>query len=116
MAMPVDHEEWVRIYGDTGTGVHFDFGQTGIVLPTTLTPDPGAGLIYLGLLAEGEGIKMNTEKDKKEFHALQGGKKVRSRVGKVGQKFTFVCLEDSAPVAEGWRVHGRFAIGFPLPR
>ncbi len=85
----------VRVYGDDQTGVWV--APKGTTLPTDLTTDPGAGFKALGWLSA-EGIALNVDKDIKEFNALQAGALVRTKVGKVVQKFTFTCYEDTATI------------------
>ncbi len=83
-----------RIYSDMDTGVWI--GPVGTALPSTLGP-PGAGFVAAGWLGE-DGIDLAIEKDVSDFNALQGGSLIRRKVTKVTQKFTFVCLEETALV------------------
>lgn len=88
------NSDFARVYGDMGTGVWV--GDKGIALPTTLTSDP-VGCEPLGWLHD-DGISFSTEKDVKDFNALQGGSLIRRKVGKVTQSFKFICLEETALV------------------
>lgn len=88
------NSDFARVYGDMGTGVWV--APKGTALPTTLTGDP-AGFKPLGWLHE-DGISLGVEKDVKDFNALQGGSLIRRKVGKVGQTFKFICLEETALV------------------
>ena len=83
-----------RIYSDMDTGVWV--GPVGTTLPVDLGP-PGAGFKAAGWLGE-EGISLEVDKDIADFNALQGGSLIRRKVTKVTQKFTFVCLEETALV------------------
>lgn len=91
----VENSDYARIYGDMESGVWV--GTKGTTLPTTLTDDPVAPFEATGWLSEA-GIQFAIDKDVTEHNALQGGSLVRKKVGKVVQKITFECLEETALV------------------
>lgn len=87
-----ENTNFARIYSDMLTGVWV--GPVGTVLPVDLGA-PLPAFKAAGWLGE-DGISLDIEKDVTDFNALQGGSLIRRKVGKVGQKFTFVCLEEKA--------------------
>lgn len=95
MAGYTSNSDFARVYGDMGTGVWV--AAKGSTLPTDLTTDPASPFKPLGWLHD-DGISLSIEKDVKDFNALQGGSLIRRKVGKVGQKFKFICLEETALV------------------
>lgn len=88
----IENREYAGVFNDMGGGVWI--AAKGSTLPVTLDTDPAAPFKPVGWLSE-DGISYAPEKDIEEYHAAQGGSLIRKKVTKVGQAWTFTCLEGS---------------------